>query len=89
MTVVKSFSVPDDVAKYLDGLPRGQASAVVTSLLRRHMLSEQVEKISGRSPTPEQRQAARVWARSQLQAAREAVELGAYDEVRRQMGWTS
>jgi hypothetical protein len=83
--VIKSFSLPEDVVTYLEA--QGNASAEVTRLVRRRMLSDSVEGING-PPTPEARERARAWARKELTDAHEAVEAGAYDEVRRQMGWS-
>jgi hypothetical protein len=53
------------------------------------MLNARAEEISGRHPSPAEREAARRWAREQLDAAREDVEAGAYDDIRRDMGWAA
>jgi hypothetical protein len=84
---IKSFSLDDDVAKYLEAT--GNASGEVNSLVRRHMLNARAEEISGQRPSPAEREAARRWAREQLDAAREDVEAGAYDDIRRDMGWAA
>ncbi|GAA2405046.1 hypothetical protein Cme02nite_76040 [Catellatospora methionotrophica] len=82
---IKSFSLDDDVAKYLEGT--GNASGEVNAIVRRHMLNTRAEEIAGRRPNEAEKQAARRWARAQLATAREDVDAGAYDEIRREMGW--
>lgn len=85
--VVKSVSLPGDVADYLDTLPN--ASAEVTRLLRRRMLNEQVQELVGRKSSPEKVEKAREWARRELEAARQDVDAGAYDDIRSQMGYAA
>ncbi len=85
--VIKSFSLDPDVAAFLEA--RGNASGEINKLVRRQMLSEQVEHVAGRRPRPGERDAARRWARRELDEARAHVEGGAYDEVREAMGWAA
>jgi negative regulator of replication initiation len=84
---IKSFSLDDDVAKYLEAT--GNASGEVNTIIRRHMLNTRAEQISGQHPSPTERQAARAWARAELDAARRDVEAGAYDDIRQEMGWAA
>jgi hypothetical protein len=83
--VIKSFSLPEDVVAYLENQPN--ASAEVARLVRRRMLSARVEDVSGYVPSAETRDRARAWARRELTAAHDAVEGGAYDEIRDRMGF--
>ncbi|HCT75886.1 MAG TPA: hypothetical protein DGT23_04705 [Micromonosporaceae bacterium] len=85
--VVKSVSLPGDVAEYLDTLPN--ASAEVTRLLRRSMLNDQVQALTGRKSSPERIEKAREWARRELDAAKQDVEAGAYEDIRSQMGYAA
>lgn len=84
---IKSFSLDDEVARFLEAT--GNASNQVNTLVRRQMLAAKAEEIAGRHPSPAEREAARRWARTQLDAARQDVEDGAYDEIRREMGWAA
>jgi hypothetical protein len=84
---IKSFSLDEDVVRYLE--ETGNASGEVNALVRRQLLNKKAEEISGHRPTPAEREAARRWARAQLDAARDDVDAGAYDEIRRDMGWAA
>ena len=85
--MIKSISVDPEVAEYLES--SGNASATVTKLVRRRMLTERVALAAGRPVDTETREKARRWARAELDAARDAVDGGAYDEIRSQMGWAA
>ncbi|NUR73009.1 MAG: hypothetical protein HOU81_19505 [Hamadaea sp.] len=84
---IKSFTLDNDVVEYLE--QTSNASSEVNTILRRHILNLKAEQVAGRQVSEAERASARQWAREQLTNARQAVDDGAYDEIRRQMGWTA